>query len=240
LLGDTVIGASGFAYDLDAHHLAAIVSGPDPEGLLRRLAEQLDRNLLLSASGEEETFAWWGGGRAFDENDLVAISGAAGGRDGRIVVGEPGFGPAGWRLSHRQARRAQIFARGRQEPFVSYRGVALLATVAADEELNGLLRRSFIEPILGPGSAGAELAWTLRAYLNAGGDLSSTAAALGVPRQRVADRMREIGSRIGRSPRGCLAELDLALRLLESSDGVATATEATGLRRSPRDSGRPR
>jgi DNA-binding PucR family transcriptional regulator len=222
LLADGVVDASGFLYDLDAHHLAVIVSGSDRQGLLRRLAEQLDRDLLSSASGEGDIFAWWGGRHEFDQDDLSAISGAALGRDGRVVVGEPGFGPAGWLLSHRQARRAYTFSRARPELFVSYREVALLAAVATDEELSGLLRHSFIEPIFDPGSAGAELASTLRACLDVDGDLSSTAAALGVPRQSVADRMREVEERIGRSPSNCLAELDLALRLLESSEGTVS------------------
>jgi DNA-binding PucR family transcriptional regulator len=53
----------------------------------------------------------------------------------------------------------------------------------------------------------------LRAFLDAGCNVSAAAAALGVTRQTVASRLRVIEHQIGRPVDACLAELDLALRM---------------------------
>jgi sugar diacid utilization regulator len=233
-------GPSQLDYDLAANHLAVIVTGPEPKELIRRLADQIGRDLLLLSGGEEETSAWWGGEEEFDEEDLAAISAAALPREGRLALGEPARGPAGWRLSLRQARTAFGFRESRPRRFVRYREVALLAAAAGDDGLGALLRQSFLEPLLDRGPGGLDLARALRAYLDAGGDISSTALALGLPRQAVVDRLSGIEERIGRSPLRCLAELDLALRLHETHWSDATDPKAHAFRRLRPGSAQPR
>jgi hypothetical protein len=118
--------------------------------------------------------------------------------------------------------------------------VALLAAVLEDDELSAFLRQSFLGPLLDPGPGGHDLARALRACFDAGGDLSSMAIALGLPRQAVADQIGAVEERIGRSPLGCLAELDLALRLGQVSRTEAATADADTFRRSCPGSARPR
>jgi hypothetical protein len=240
LLDGHTVDRSEFAYDFDAHHLSVIADGPDSEGAVSRLAADLGRDLLWLERREEKNSAWWGGGGEFSEEDLAAISASTLGREGRLAVGEPAHGLAGWRLTLCQARAAFAFAGSRPRSFVRYREVALLAAVTRDDELSAFLRQSFLEPLLNPGPGTHDLASALRAYLDAGGDLSSTAVALGVPRQTVADQLTGIEDRIGRSPLCCLAELDLALRFHEITRTEAATPDANTFRRSRPDSARPR
>jgi DNA-binding PucR family transcriptional regulator len=61
---------------------------------------------------------------------------------------------------------------------------------------------------------------TLRAYLVADRNASSAAAALGVNRNTIAERLRAIEAAIGRPLSACGPELEAALRLAEL-DGTA-------------------
>ncbi len=54
---------------------------------------------------------------------------------------------------------------------------------------------------------------TLRAYFAAERNASSTAAALGVSRQTVINRLRVVEERLGRSLGSCAVEVEAALRL---------------------------
>ena len=56
---------------------------------------------------------------------------------------------------------------------------------------------------------------TLRTYLAAERNVSSTAAALGVVRKTVDTRLRTIEERLGRTLHPCPAELEIALELDE-------------------------
>jgi purine catabolism regulator len=131
----------------------------------------------------------------------------------KAAIGEQAQGLAGWRLSHRQARAVLPVALRSSEPFVRYADAALLAAVLADELLADSLRRIYIEP-LEEGRDGGQVALeTLRAYFEAGGNVSSAAAALGVKRHTITNRLRLVEERIGRPLDSCAAELEVALRL---------------------------
>jgi hypothetical protein len=211
LLAAEAVDRSGFSYDFDAWHLGAIATGVGAEGLLNRLAESLDRELLLGG-GEEATTGWWGARRAFEQVELEKISAAAVDHDGLLALGEPGRGLTGWRATHRQARAAYGFAARASHTFSRYGVVALLAAVVADPDLADFLRATFLTPLCSPSLRDCDLPAALRAYLDARGHMSEAAAALHVDRGTLVIRIRMIEERIGRPLHQCLAELDLALR----------------------------
>jgi hypothetical protein len=214
LLAGEVVDRSGTSYDLDAWHLGAVATGVGAEALLRRLADDLDRELLLG-SGEEVKTCWWGARRGFEDAELGLIAAAAIRHDGLLAIGEPGCGVAGWRATHRQAKAAYGLAVRAPHPFCRYGDVALLAAVAADRDLADFLEETFLTPLCGPSHRDRDLPATLRAYLDARGHMSKAAAALEVDRETLASRIRMIEEQIGRPLHLCLAELDLALRVGE-------------------------
>jgi DNA-binding PucR family transcriptional regulator len=95
---------------------------------------------------------------------------------------------------------------------VRYGDVALLATLLTDELLAASLRQIFLDPLADEGDP-LTLVETLRAYIDAQGNVSSTAAALRVSRHTVSNRLRTSERLLGRSLGTCLAELDAALKL---------------------------
>ena len=62
---------------------------------------------------------------------------------------------------------------------------------------------------------------TLRAYLAADRNATSAAAALGVNRNTIAERLRAIEATLGRPLSACGPELEAALRLAELDGAVA-------------------
>lgn len=211
LLVGEEIDRSEHGYGSGGHHLAVLATGAQAPDLLRRLAEHLDRDLILGEHGEA-TAVWLGSARPFEEAEMEEIAAAATRHEGLLAVGEPGEGLGGRRATRRQAEVSYGFAKHRRAHFSRYGDVALLAAVASDPDLAEFLEQRFLTPISDPGSDRA-LPKTLRAYLDAGGDIPTTAAALGVGRQSVVERIDLVEELIGRAPAGCLAELDLALRL---------------------------
>jgi hypothetical protein len=222
LLAGEPIDRSMFSYDFDAWHLGVIASGIGAEELLRRHADELDRELLVARGEGETTTGWWGGPGTFEEAELAEISAPALRHRGLLAIGEPAFGLGGWRATQRQARVAYGLA-GASRPVSRYGDVALLAAVAADHDLADFLEKTFFTPLCDPSLQDRELPATLRAYLDARGHMSEAAAALHVDRGTLVARMRMIEERIGRPLHLCLAELDLALRCRAVKDTSAPA-----------------
>lgn len=135
------------------------------------------------------------------------------------AIGEPGHGPSGWRLSHRQAKMALPVALRGQPNVVSYRDVAILASVLGDEVLTGSLTELYLTPLRHERDGGAVLRQTLRAYFAAGRNVASTAAALGVSRQTVIRRLRTVEQRIARPLETCATEMETALQLCDLTHG---------------------
>ena len=216
LLAGELVDHSELGYDLDGHHLGLMARGRAAEKLMRALAGRLDRRLLIVQREEEPRWACWLGGR----QPLDPAEAAAALRDlapsGIFVsLGEPGEELAGWRFSHRQAKAALPVAERRGEPVLRYGDVAVLAAIGRDDLLETSLRRLYLEP-LEPGREGGKVAReTLRAYFDAERNISSTAAALGVDRRTVRNRIGAIEELLGRPLRGSLADLEIALRLDE-------------------------
>jgi hypothetical protein len=197
LLAGELVDTKGLGYEFGGWHLGAIVLGTKAEEALRVLARKLDR-MLLSIRHDEETVWAWLGGRRIDDNDLDRVFATAWPADLTLVLGEPGKGLGGWQLSHHQARAALSVAVRRNESLVRYSEVALLASMLQDELLATSLRQVYLEPLRGERDGGEEARKTLRAYFTAGRNVSSAAAALGVSRHTVANRLRSIEQRLGR------------------------------------------
>ncbi len=204
-------------------YLGVIATGLEAEDFLRRLAGELDRELHLGEGGEAT--GWLSSHRPFDAVELREISAVALHRDGLLVVGEPGEGLAGRSATRRQAWAAYGIAVLAPRPFTRYRDVALLAAVVEDPDLAAFLEQAFLAPLCVPAHRGRGLPATIRAYLDAGGDVSRAASALGLDRQSVAARIDLIQILLGGPPRDFLAELDLSLRLRELLPSAETARE---------------
>ncbi|HEU4707539.1 MAG TPA: helix-turn-helix domain-containing protein [Solirubrobacterales bacterium] len=212
------LDASGFAYEFDLHHLGAIACGPGADELLRGIAAAADARLLLVPHGEEIVWAWLGARRPLDTTRIEAIARESLRPQVRLALGEPGKQLSGWRLSHRQARAALPIALGGSQRIVRYADVALLASMAQDRLLVMSLHRTFLAPLLRERDGGETLRKTLRAYFASGRNASSAAAALGVDRKTVTNRLAAAEERLGRPLSTCAAEVEAALRLEELGD----------------------
>jgi PucR C-terminal helix-turn-helix domain/GGDEF-like domain len=218
-------------YELEGEHVGVIARGAGAREALREAAQRLDRRLLCVAWGEGPTqpvWAWLGGQLGLRMGDLGATLSAVTDRPGRagedagaegssvsFAVGEPAQGLAGWRLTHQQAQAALVVALRRPRGFTRYADVALLASALKDEMLARALIETYVEPLEDARGGGRALRETLRAYIAAGRNVSSTAAALGIVRNTVVSRVRTIEERLGRPLHPCPAELEVALALDE-------------------------
>jgi hypothetical protein len=216
LLAGELVDHSELGYDLDGHHLAVMAKGEGAEELLRELASRLDRRLLAVQREEEAKWAGWlGGRRELGAEEALRVLRETAPKGAFVTVGEPGEGLAGWRFSHLQAKAALAIAERRGEPVLRYAEVAVLASILRDDLVADSLRRIYLEPLAQSRDNGKVARETLRAYFEAERNISSTAAALGVDRRTVRNRLRAIEGLLGRSLRGSLADLEIALRLAD-------------------------
>lgn len=212
LLAGHRLDASGISYDFEANHIALVAKEFRAVDAIRDLAGSLDRRLLLVCREQGVTWAWLGGKRSFDRDEIWKI---AGDHLAQLPVafGEPGEGIAGWRFSHRQARAALPIALRRSGPPVRYGDVALLASMLQDDLLATSLRQIYLTPLGRERDGGESLRRTLRAYFACERNSVSAAAALRITRQTVNNRLRTAERRIGRPLSSCASELEAALCL---------------------------
>lgn len=215
LLAGEPLNAGELGYEFDAHHLAIVASGPAAAQALVVLGERVDRRLLLTQPDDQTAWAWLGGRRRFDCEELALISVFPWPQGSALACGEPGRGLAGWRLSHRQAAAALPVAERGGTSLVYHADVALVAAAFHDDLLATSLRQAYLAPLEAERGAGVAAKGTLRAYFAAAGNLSSAAAALGVNRHTVASRIAAIEERLGRPLDAASVEIQVALRLDE-------------------------
>ena len=213
LLAGELVDASDLGYDLDAHHLALMAKGEGADELLRRLAGELDRRPLIVQREEEPKWACWLGGirRLTAEQALEALGDSVP-ESVIVTVGEPAEGLAGWRFSHLQAKAAMPVAERQGKAVVRYADVAQLAAILRDDLAVTSLRRLYLVPLEGTRDRGKALRETLRAYFTAERNVSSTAAALGVDRRTVRNRLQSIEALIGRPLKDVSMDLEIALQ----------------------------
>jgi hypothetical protein len=213
LLGGELVDVEQLNYDLDSWHIGLIATGPQVGEALRLLADGLDRRLLQVSPDEQTAWAWLGGRRKVEAEEVSAVLSSSGLDGARVAIGEPAPQLNGWRLTHQQAGAAIFASRNRAEPVVRYAEVALLASMLQDEVLTASLESLFLAPLNEERDGGVALRGTLRAYFAAQRNVSSAAAALGVTRKTISSRLRAIEERLGRPLDNCAAEMEAALKL---------------------------
>ena len=214
LLAGEFVDHSELEYDLEAQHLGLMAKGEGAEPLMRELAKRLDRRLLAVKREEEPIWACWlGGSRPVETAEAARVLADLDPKGVVITIGEPAEGLAGWRFSHLQAKAALTVAERRGETVARYADVAIEAAVLRDDLLARSLRRLYLEPLEGMRDGGKVARETLRAYFAAERNISSTAAALGVDRRTVRNRIRAIEELVGRPLTVAAADLEIALRV---------------------------
>ena len=226
---------SDIAYDLDAVHVGIVAGGPGAAAAVRLLAGALDARLLLANPSSDRLWAWIGRRNGFEAEILRERLRADWPAGSPLSVGEPGHGPPGWRQTHRQALRVFWIALRRPDKAAWYARNAVLTSVAADDIAVRSLRSLYLDPLATGADGGASLRHTLRHYLDSGWNGSSMAAALGISRQSVKERLARAEERIGHQISACASDLDLALRLAEldeqSAPAVGTHPDPFSMRR---------
>jgi hypothetical protein len=199
-------------YELDRWHLGLVVCGPPATTLLRDAAVRLGCQLLTVQRSDTTMWAWLRSRRdvAPVELERLLSRGVAG---ACLAIGEPACGIEGFRLTHRQARAALSVAERMPQPLTRYADVALLAAALQDDALAESLVSLYLSPLGDEHDGGPALQETLRAYFAAGRNASAAAAALGIGRRTISNRLRKIEQRLGRLLDTRQAELEVALRL---------------------------
>jgi hypothetical protein len=214
LLAGEVLDPFQLNYAFDCWHLGIIVTGPSASDAVRCLAGGLDRTLLLVDRPEQTAWAWLGGRRPLarsEREQLLATSSWP--AQTSIAIGEPGQGLSGWRLTHRQATAALPIALRGGKRVARYAEAPLLAALLHDDLLASSLRQLYIDPLADGRDGGASAKCTLRAYFEAAGNVSSTAAALGVTRGTVNSRLATVEALIGQPIQAASAAIQAALQL---------------------------
>jgi hypothetical protein len=215
LLAGELVDHSELGYDLGAYHLALMAKGEGAPEAMRALAAKLDRRLLAVPREEEPIWACWLGGRnALEAEQALQALGEISLDRVFVTIGEPGEGLSGWRLSHRQAKAALPIAERRGgKPVLRYADVILEASILRDDLAAISLHQLYLEPLEKARDGGEVARETLRAYFAAERNVSSTAAALGVDRRTITNRIRAIEDLLGRPLKDIGAELETALQL---------------------------
>ncbi len=211
LLAGEPVDASDLRYDFGGWHLGIVARGEGAQQQIRTLVTDLDCRTLLVDQGDAIAWAWLGTREPLDP--ALVRSCAEPHRDIALALGEPAADLPGWRFTHRQALAVLPVALRGEERAVRYSEAALIAAVLDNELLRTSLRRLYLDPLAGDCDGGETLRQTLSVYFDAGGNVSSVAAAMGVSRPTIRNRIERIERLIGRSCRSATAELGIALRL---------------------------
>ena len=233
LLAGEPLDTSELGYELEAHHIGLVASGPEAERSLGSLARSLDARLLSVTREGELRWAWLGRREPLEIEDVRRVAEASWPPHLALALGEPAAGLPGWRLSHRQALAAHPIALRGPEALVRYADVALLAAILRDDLLATSLRKLYLEPLEAERDGGAALRKTLRAYFAAERNVSSAAATLAIDRHTVANRLRVAAKHIGRPLDACAGDLQVALRLGQVAVGETSHGGVLPPRRSP-------
>jgi hypothetical protein len=215
LLDGEFVTGEELDYDFRLTHMGLVAAGLDGATTIRNLAREVDCRLLLVRPDQGMAWGWLGSSRGVDADRVRMAAGYPQTPDSILALGEPAQGFSGWRLTHGQAKAALVFGMRCRESIVRYRDVLLIAPTLGDDVYAGSLRQLFLEPLMNGRDGGAALLETLRAYLAVGRNASSAAAALGVSRQTVINRLDAVEQRLGRQLDSCAPELEAALRLEE-------------------------
>jgi hypothetical protein len=202
-------------YSLKMWHLGLVVSGARAMDAARALAEFLGTALLAVPRGEGTVWAWLGSNRRLTAQLVQDAVRNRRSIRAKFAVGEPGKDLEGWRSTHLEAKAALGVAIRSSGNVTCFSDVALEAIALQMPDLVHSLLATYLAPLGESKRRAATLRETLRAYFDAGRNVSSAAVALEVSRRTVENRLRLIEQKLGRPLLSSAAELELALRLEE-------------------------
>jgi hypothetical protein len=217
-------------YELDAWHLGVSATGGEAAAVLRSLAAELGRELLVVACCGKTVWAWLGGERRLAFADVARVFSAQEHADVSLAVGEPARGLQGWRVTHREAEAAQLVARCRPRPLTRYLDVAPEANALQDQALADSLIETHLSPLDDLGIGGQAARRTLRALFDTEHNVSSAAHKLNVDRSTVHRRRNEIERRLGCRLHEHQVDIEIALRvedLLKRRDSAQASDAAS-------------
>jgi DNA-binding phage protein len=217
LLNCEPVDTTSLDYDFDGHHLGVAAHGEGAAVEVRNFAKAFGCRLLLVQPNEDSVWAWLGGRHSIDKPRLADTIQSHWQTDVPLAFGEEVTGEAGWRQTHRQAKAALPIALRGPDAVVQYSDVCLLASMLQDDLLTASLRATYLQPLLDSRNGKAHLQ-TLQTYFACNRNAASTAAALGVSRQTINNRLRAIEARLGRPLSSCAPALEACL-LLETQSG---------------------
>jgi hypothetical protein len=221
------VDPAGFDYPLGGSHVAVVAWGAEGADDLRRLADALDRRLLVVAVTEGTWWGWLGGRGKLTDPQRESLRRFEPSSETRLAIGSEAAGTDGFRQSHRRAVMAQRAAAAVERAVVRYEDVAIEAIALRDEEAARDFVAYELRGLDGSDTRSTRLRETLEAYFASGQNAAATAAALRVHEQTVGQRLRAIEERTGRRIIERRAELEVALRLLRQrrAAGVDSAGE---------------
>ncbi len=219
LLAGEPLDIADFGYEFDHVHTGLVAVGQEVADPIRKVAAALDRRVLIVRLADDVVWAWIAGKAPAEPEAIREALSPFLGLGSFYSLGEPAAGLQGWRLTHRQAKAAFFVAQRTERQPVRYGDVALLATLLQDDVLARSLHQIYLVPLSADRERGETLQRTLRAYFAATRNVSSTAAALGVKRHTVTNRLREAEELIGQSIDTHAAEIEAVLRLRELEAG---------------------
>lgn len=211
LLAGEPLDPSIIAYEFASIHVGVIAEGPQAAENIWRINNLVDCRILVVSPTDNRAWAWVAHRRDVDAGKVQqALDKCA--PELAVSIGEPMQGLNGWRLTHEQARAALPIAIHRKAT-IRYVEVALLASLVQDSLLTISLRELYLVPLESTADGGLKLRQTLRAYIEAQRNVSSAAAALGVSRRTVSNRLRLAERTLGRPLDPELPALEAALAL---------------------------
>lgn len=213
LLNGAELDSESVAWPLEHHHLAILAWGPGGDAAARELAAALGRPVLIVGGGVDDTWYGWASAAAqltpADESVIVRFRATS----GRLALGLEASGVDGFRLSHRQARRAGWVAGYTDAAVTDFQDVALEGLAMEDADSARAFTVRELRGIDDDSIRSTRLRETLSAYFDSDQNAAAAAAALDVHQQTVANRIRAVEDLLGTPVPSRRSELELALRL---------------------------
>lgn len=219
LLTGLQIAETDLEYDLTGTHVGLIATGPRAYDAVKQLAGARDASFLIVTRGDSEVMAWLRCARPLTTDDVERALLSRGDDSTRLAAGEPQSGLPGFRLTHRQAQAANAVILRSDRRVARYADVGLLALALGDEEIAKSFANAYLATLRDENQTGrsgtSQLRETLSVYLEKRGNVVSAAAALGVDRRTVYNRIERIEEVLGFPINSRRVELEVALRLDE-------------------------
>ncbi|MGQ0466182.1 MAG: PucR family transcriptional regulator [Sporichthyaceae bacterium] len=210
-VGDLDAASQRMRYELRRHHVALVLRA-DPragvglaelEAVVREVAAALGAGPALSMRASDGSLYCWLATEPAPPRVVVDLPPQCLG-----ALGGPGFGAAGFREAHLQARQALRASGGR---LVSFDEVALASTLLADPDAARRFAVAELGELVAPDAATGRLRETLEAYLAEGASHKRAAVRLTLHEKTVQERVRRAEELLGRPLAGRRGAVEAAL-----------------------------